>query len=33
MFPSNLELLKHILEETTFVLDATQGNSQSLKIE
>lgn len=23
MFPSNIELLKHILEETSFVLDAT----------
>lgn len=25
MFPSNIELLKHILEEVSFVLDATQG--------
>lgn len=25
MFPSNIELLKHILEETTFVLEATHG--------
>lgn len=25
MLPSNLELLRHILDETVFVLDATEG--------
>jgi len=25
MFPSNIELLKHILEETTFLLETTYG--------
>ena len=28
MFPSNIELLKHILEETSFVLDSTTGKSK-----
>jgi hypothetical protein len=28
MFPSNVELCKHILEETSFVLDATTGKSK-----
>ncbi|MEJ7559358.1 MAG: HepT-like ribonuclease domain-containing protein [Pedobacter sp.] len=28
MFPSNVELLRHILEEATFVLDATTGKSK-----
>jgi uncharacterized protein with HEPN domain len=28
MFPSNIELLKHILEETSFVLSATIGKNK-----
>ena len=28
MFPSNIELLKHILEETSFVLNSTTGKSK-----
>jgi len=28
MFPSNIELLKHILEETSFVLDSTIGKTK-----
>ena len=28
MFPSNLELLKHILEETSFILESTVGKSK-----
>jgi len=28
MFPSNIELLRHILEETSFVLDSTTGKSK-----
>lgn len=27
MLPSNIELLKHILEETTFILNSTEGRS------
>jgi hypothetical protein len=28
MFPSNLELLKHILEESSFILDSTVGKNK-----
>ncbi|WP_442588245.1 HepT-like ribonuclease domain-containing protein [Pedobacter sp. AW31-3R] len=28
MFPSNIELLKHILEETSFILDSTIGKNK-----
>ena len=28
MFPSNIELLRHILEETSFILDSTTGKSK-----
>lgn len=28
MFPSNLEFLKHVLEETSFILDATIGTNK-----
>jgi len=28
MFPSNIELLRHILEETSFVLNSTTGKSK-----
>ena len=28
MFPSNIELLKHILEETSFVLDSATGKTK-----
>ncbi|CAM4418275.1 Uncharacterized conserved protein, contains HEPN domain [Pedobacter westerhofensis] len=28
MFPSNIELLKHILEETSFVIDSTTGKTK-----
>jgi hypothetical protein len=30
MFPSNVELLKHILEESSFVLDSTAGKNKKM---
>ena len=28
MFPSNIELLRHILDETSFIIDSTTGKTK-----